>query len=191
MIILSDYNKRKKKRGIREYLPIILKKLKIGLKPKDLDNRFNQDGIPHDTLYEIIKLLDQSEIIYKDDDGRYYYIWKKGIREFSGKNYKIALNHSKRFFTQEFSEKLLMECVIQGNSLLKLDDDRLLYDKYFIQHLETGYPEIYEIYRKWLENKTDEVYSELEARINFLLEKILNGEPLRGYCDLCPMVIVK
>ena len=30
-----------------------------------------------------------------------------------------------------------------------------------------------------------------KEKIEFLIEKILHGEPLRGYCDLCPLVIVK
>jgi len=192
---------RKERGGFSKYLAVVLEELKRGLEPRKLDDRNNKNGIPHDTLYRIIRLLKDSGIIYKGDDGKYYYTWRRGIREFSKENYEIALNHSKQF---------LLDSVVKGSEIRlselmkdppreriheKIKVEKLIENKYFIQHLETGYPEIYELYKKWksLEesDEKEKAYSLLKERIEFIIEKILHGEPLDGQCDLCPLVIVK
>ena len=186
-----------KKGGFWEYLPEILEELKDGLEPRKLDKRFNKEGVPHDILYRIIRLFETSGLIYKDVDGRYYYVWRKGIRVFSRDNYRIALNHSKQLLLDsevEISEARLSN--LKSERIYRqIKVEKLIENKYFIQHIETGYPEIYELYKNWKNTeKTDEreeAYSLLKDKIRFLIEKIKNGEPLRGYCDLCPMIIVR
>ena len=192
---------RKERGGFPKYLAMVLEELKRGLEPRKLDDRNNKNGIPHDTLYRIIRLLKDSGIIYKGDDGKYYYTWRRGIREFSKENYEIALNHSKQF---------LIDSVVKGSEIRlselmkdspreriyeKIKVEKLIENKYFIQHLESGYPEIYELYKEWKSlEKSDEkenVYSSLKEKIEFLIKKILHGEPLDGRCDLCPWVIVR
>ncbi|MCD6502876.1 MAG: hypothetical protein J7K58_01380 [Euryarchaeota archaeon] len=268
--------------SILEYLKTILKELDKGFKPKDLDNRFN-GHIPHDTLYRILNVLKEADLVYVDKKGRYQYKWKKGIREYSKKNYEIAMNHS----------KLLLE----SKNL-----EELVENEHFLKHLKTGYPDIYELYMNWknakenvkkaeedfenaikreileagfkitgklekskgkvvstaildlikylylsdirdieLESDEDKVYcesfravpisldpsaipelkdliiklinskrlrkiyekyaklrdeesnkwSELEKKLTFLISKVEHGEPLKGFCDLCPIVIIK
>ena len=44
---------------------------------------------------------------------------------------------------------------------------------------------------KKIKNKRDRTFSDLLKAIKWLIKKINHGEPLKGYCDLCPMVIVK
>jgi len=131
-----------KKGGIRKYLPVVLEKLKDGLEPKELDKRFrdNRDksGIPHDTLYEIIKILENSGVIYREEDGKYYFIWRKEIQEFKTKGeYEAKLRHSEQFLKKTLEKDKIKYW------------ERLISDENFIQHLKTGYPEIYELYMEF------------------------------------------
>jgi len=296
--IIGRNVKRRKREGIRAHLKIILEKLHEGLEPKKLDNRMG-GSVPHDTLYTILKILKEAGLIYRDEDGKYYYSYRKGIRAFSEKNYKIALNHSKQILLE--AEDAPSESL--RGKLEHISYRRLIDNEYFLQHLKTGYPEIYELYQKWKKSKEDleakwkefedevkreveekgfkirnsesetakgrevydtisylirrlysnnikdiklgldrkavycepfkaviissdpsviselrdlivslvnskklrkiydecrelsikksEAYSKLEEKLKFLVEKVKHGEPLRGYCDLCPMVLVK
>lgn len=295
--MISNVNRRKRG-GIRVYLKIILEKLHDGLEPREVDNRMG-GSVPHDTLYTLLRMLKEAGAIYKDEDGKYYYSCRKGIREFSERNYKIALNHSKQILLE--AEDAPSESL--RGKLEYISYERLIDNEYFLQHLSTGYPEIYKLYQEWKKSKEDleakwkefenevkrkvegkgfkirnsesetakgrevydtisylirllysynikdikleldgeavycepfkaviissdpsviselrdlivslvnskklrkiydecrelsikerEAYSKLEEKLKFLVEKVKHGEPLRGYCDLCPRVLVK
>lgn len=145
---MSDENLKKgrKKRGIRKYLPKILKELKEGLEPGKLDDR-KGGQVPHATLYEIIGLLMEANMIYKEE-GIYYYYWRKEFQEFDDSiEYETKLKHS---------EKLLVGDVnIVNRDEIKISTRKTFSYEYLIEHLKTGYPEIYEIYKKLSEIKSE------------------------------------
>jgi len=130
-------SERRVRRSIYYYLEIVLDKLKDGVSWSDLDASSGRGEVPKATLSRILNLLKRVGIIYKDEkDGKYYYIWRKSIRVLSKERYEIALNHSKKLVESKNPEKLVES-------------------KYFLEHLETGYPNIYDMYTQWEKAKED------------------------------------
>jgi hypothetical protein len=65
------------------------------------------------------------------------------------------------------------------------------YDRYFLQHIETGYPEISELVEKWksLSNHKKEMQdigNLIVEKINTIIDGVDLGTPLLGHCDCCP-----
>jgi len=280
-------------RGIRKYLPEILRRLHDGLDPAELDDRLNERGIPHTTLYDILRILEDSGVIYKDG-GKYHLICRKEIQEFrTREEYRIRMKHSKILieevkkalrdaerssdsrrairkidlkFNENFLEHLkeyheihglLMEFESLEKELRRKEDDfiellrerlkqrgldrevmrwkaiRIILDhlrgrwigldsrvELFIdgeylrdkttklslssarasaKKLEDAMNSIItsnEIRRAYeelmdLEAERDEIYHNLKAKLELLIDKVNHGEPLRGLCDLCPRVKIR
>ncbi len=137
------------RRSIYYYLEVVLEKLKEGVSWSELDASSGYGDIPKATLSRILNLLKKAEIIYKDEkDGKYYYIWRKGLRVFSKESYRIALDHSKKLLGSKNPRELVE-------------------NKYFLQHLKSGYPDTYAKYQQWknTKEKLDKVAKEFENAI--------------------------
>jgi|GEM_PF-3451168 Fe2+ or Zn2+ uptake regulation protein len=280
-------------RGIRKYLPEILRRLHDGLDPAELDDRLNERGIPHTTLYDILRILEESGVIYKDGE-KYRLICRKEIQEFrTREEYKIRMKHSS--ILAEEVKKVLREAERSSDSRRAIRKINLKLNENFLEHLKE-YHAIYdllmefesleeELRRKeddfiellkeelkqrelnekimswnairiildhlrgrWigldsrvelfidgeylrdkttklslssarasmkrledamnsiitndeirrayeelidLEAERDEIYHNLKAKLELLIDKINHGEPLRGLCELCPRVKIK
>jgi len=172
------------------YFPCVVREIRKG--PKTVKELMKKCGIPKATAYRMIKALEEAELV--DWERGEYVKWKSEIREFTPESYEIALNHSKQLLlASEVKVSEVRLSNLEREKIYKLIKvEKLIENKYFIQHLETGYPEIYELYEEWKNSdEKEKVYSLLKEKMEFLIEKISHGEPLRGYCDLCPLVIVK
>jgi len=156
MVSMSEKSEERGKKGIRKHLRTFLEKLKEGLSPGLVRDRL----IPHDTLNWLINLFREEGLIYKDRDGRYYFIWKrereellKEYQEFkTAEEYKVKLVHSK-------------DLIRRRPSTLKTPKSE---NKYLLQHLETGYPDIYNLYEEWkgIYEEIERVEEGFKAKVN-------------------------
>ena len=129
------------------------------------------------TLDRAIELLQRLGFVRKREDGKYE--WVEGWQIFlDEEGYKIKLEHSKE----------LLRCFIEQSDLLPPSESDLR-NEHLLQHLKSGYPDIYYIYEKWIEGKVE--YSKYKEEIEKLALKVKHGEPLKGYCGLCPRVEIK
>lgn len=148
---------RKKKniriRGWRKQLKFIFEKLTEGLRPADYREEKGEDEvIPHGTLNNMLKFLKDSGIAFEDEnDGKWYYTWKKEKEELIGEyeryknwdEYRAKLEHSKILLGSavdkaRVNQKLAVASIICGEYL-----------EYFLQHLEEGYPDVFELFNQW------------------------------------------
>ena len=137
-----------------------------------MDKRFSKNGIPHDTLYDIIRLLERVGIIYKnEDDGKYYYIWTRYFQYFENwHEYQIKLKHSENLINEV--EKRIKRSPGEAYGTTEIVRERhLSLNNDFVDHLKTGYPKIYELYED-LEEKNRILQEKEEEFINFIKNKI-------------------
>jgi len=97
---------------------------------------------------------------------------RKESREFMTlEEYKVRLEHSRELFK---------ECYIPPFSS-ELIPPRFE-DKNLLQHLKTGYPDIYE--------ERNKCYSSYCEKVESIALKVKHGEPLKGWCNLCPKITI-
>jgi len=162
-----------KKGGVRAYLKAILVELNKGLQPVRVGNDVIVGDIrmPKSTFYELIDLLEEVGLIYKED-GKYYWRWKKEYQEFKTlEEYKVRLEHSKELFKECYIPPFSSELIPP-----RFEDENLL------QHLKTGYPDIYE--------ERNKCYSSYCEKVESIALKVKHGEPLKGWCNLCPKITI-
>ncbi len=149
--------------------PCIVKEIKKGAKTvKELEERC---GASKSTVYRIIKALEKAGLVeWKKGE---YVKWKSEIQAFESKeNYEIALNHSKRLFLE--AEDVELESL--KGELKYINYKKLLENKYFINHLKTGYPEIFELYEEWKKIKDDS-----ENKFKEFLDEVRKKVKERGF----------
>ncbi|MDI3502850.1 MAG: hypothetical protein PWR09_975 [Archaeoglobi archaeon] len=158
----------KGKRGIRKYLPEVLRRLHNGLDPAELDDRFNEKGIPHTTLYDILRMLEDSGIIYKDG-AKYRLVCRKEIQEFrTREEYLIRMEHSRSLIEEvanalRESEKSSDHPRVIRRIELKLSEN-------FLEHLKE-YPDVYGLLGRF-ESLEEEIKKKEESFIELLRGKI-------------------
>lgn len=169
-------NEGRKKGGFRNYLKAVLDKLSEGFYFSQLDDRNVKNGIPHTTLSEILNLLSESNIIYKDENGRYHYYWEKERKEIMNKffhpytqeDYDKKLNHCRMLFeVRKPADSLETEKIINEMHDARIKEEKSsdpigwqtvwsprLSDRLcLIQHLYSGYPQIYRVFNRWSRTK--------------------------------------
>jgi hypothetical protein len=135
------------------------------------------------SFYRALNCLKGLDLIREREDGKYELI--EGIERwqiFLDENgYKIKLEHS----------RVLLRPFIEPLAFYTFESIQKKYsDEYLLQHLESGYPDIYAQYEEW-QKGNEKAYFEYEKKIEELLMKVKHGEPLKGYCELCPRVEIK
>jgi hypothetical protein len=113
----------------------VAKKLKEApSSPSELEKELN---IPHKSLYRIINCLEAIGVIRKRDDGKYEWIedWQIFL---DGEGYRIKLKHSEE----------LLKPFVEGSELFP-PKEQDLNNEFIIQHLRSGYPDIYKEYEEW------------------------------------------
>jgi hypothetical protein len=113
----------------------VARKIREGrLRPSELECALR---IPHKSLYRAIDCLKAIGVIRKGDDGMYEWVesWQVFLE---GEGYRLKLNHSKELLKRsEFTDIT----------------DWDLSDEHLVQHLQSGYPEIYREYEVWQESE--------------------------------------
>jgi hypothetical protein len=151
--------RRKKKRGsYREvkalcYLVEVAKKLREKpMRPSELESelKISHKNLkdPHKTLDRVTSCLEAIGVVRKRGDGRLGWVedWQIFL---DGEGYMVKLNHSR---------ELLKPFIERSRSELTVIGERDLRSKYLIQHLQSGYPEVYREYEEWL--KSEKNYEE-------------------------------
>ena len=133
-------------------------------------------GIKRREAYRCLEVLKDIDLI-KESKGEY--IWKSGLEEFKNvEEYKIKLNHSKNLVRQVIEEKESNEESNEFNMVIQIEepnnfniDINRFEDSYnfgyLLQHLKTGYPDIYKLYEK-----LEKTNSEMEKVFSVLYQKI-------------------
>uniref|UniRef100_A0A7C4WE35 Uncharacterized protein n=1 Tax=Geoglobus ahangari TaxID=113653 RepID=A0A7C4WE35_9EURY len=155
-------------RKLKENGPLTSHELKRGLK------KFSEKS-----FYRALNCLKGLGLIREREDGKYELIerWQIFLDE---EGYKIKLEHSK---------ELLRRFIEQSDLLPPSESD--FRNEYLLQHLKSGYPEIYSKYEEWQKNEEKTYYYIYKEEIEKLALKVKHGEPLKGYCELCPRVEIK
>ena len=164
----------KQRGGIRKCLPVVLEELKEGI---DIRALRDKGDCRHDTLYAIRDILSGAKLIF-EEGGKWYYTCKKekeellkDYQEFKNKDeYDTKLNHSKNLLKQAIAEEESNEFNVD---LYRFQDSYNF--TFFLQHLKTGYPDIYKLYEKVEKNNF-----EMEEAFSALLQKIKEGTLERG-----------
>jgi hypothetical protein len=144
-----------------QYLVRVVKELrKKPSRPSELEK-----AIPHKQLYRVLIALKKAGLIAKGDNGKYMWVedWQKFL---DGKGYEIKLNHSKE----------LLKPFIKRENYSSSSIEAYMRDKHIIQHLESGYPEVYVKYKKWL--KSEENHRESRERFN---EAVMEQARKKGF----------
>jgi hypothetical protein len=154
-------SEKRERKGMRGYLPQILKLLHEGLLPAAIERRGDEkkgEGIPHSTLHEILGILEKEKVIYKDHpSGKWYYTWKKEkedlIREYQ--NYE---NMDEYLAKLQHSKELLGPAIDKARGDHNLAVASLIYGEYmeyFLQHLEEGYHDVFELFNQWKRDEAE------------------------------------
>jgi hypothetical protein len=135
------------------YLVKVARKLKEGPKtPSELKSDLK---IPAKSLYRVLSCLEAIGVVRKGVDGKYRFEdWQVFLDE---EQYGVKLNHSR-----ELIKPLLERSEID----VRLCD---LSNKHLIQHLRSGYPEIYSKYELW--RKCEESRKEARRRFEDLIRE--------------------
>ena len=148
---MSEKPKREKGESYREvgtlrYLVEVAKRLREKpMRPSELESELK---VSHKTLYRVVSCLEAIGVVRKMDDGRlgWFEDWQVFL---DGEGYMVKLNHSRELL------KPLIEMPRSEFTLIRGWDLRA---KYLIQHLQSGYPEVYREYEEWL--KCEKNYDE-------------------------------
>ena len=123
---------------------------------EDLEDK----GIKRREAYRCLEVLKDIDLI---EESKGEYIWKSGLEEFNdGAEYKIKLKHCKN---------LARPAIKKESNKFNVDMDKFRdhynFD-YFIQHLRTGYPDIYKLWKRVEKDDSDfeKVFSVLYQKIN-------------------------
>jgi len=164
---LSEKAKSSGKGGIRKCLPVILESLKKGM---DIEALRDTEECRHDTLYALKDILHDAKLIF-EEEGKWFYTWEKereellkDYQEFENMDeYLVKLNHSKNLIEEVTSKNDPYGCSFDTAKWQENDTF-----KYFLQHLQTGYPDIYDFWKEMelhYKNVVDifcEFYKEIE-----------------------------
>jgi hypothetical protein len=143
----------RKKAGIRTCLRAILRGLSAGLKAERIDKDTVKIGdliLPKTSFYELLGIFKDEKVVY-EANGLYYWIWKKereellkDYQEYKNRDeYEVKLKHSKELLNPQLPTELTpRELLGRSNVIVSLTG----YEQYVLQHLKTGYPEVYEKY---------------------------------------------
>lgn len=182
--------------GWKNRLKFVFERLNKGLRPADFRREEERDEvIPHATLQEYLDFLHDSGIAYPDEkNGIWYYTWKKEKEELMRQydeyanvdEFQAKLNHSEKLIVMlkeksyEGVESLRLS---EGGHIMSLIRHSKSFDK-FLQHLQTGYPDVFNLYQKWdkLEVKKSDINEVFTKEIKkIVLEK---GFEIKSYSDL-------
>jgi hypothetical protein len=145
---------------------IVFKKLKKSpLSPKELEKEVNKEiEISRKQLFRILSLLKEMRLIKQDGDKYHYF---EPWQVFKNRDeYEIKLKHS----------KILLEPLIISN--FRSAD---IYDKNLLQHLKTGYLEIYRKYEEWKSYKGKYIKSKKKFNKKIEREAYRNGFEIIKY----------
>ncbi|RLI74302.1 hypothetical protein DRP04_14835 [Archaeoglobales archaeon] len=177
--------KGRRKGGIRIYLKGVFERLNAGLLPSEVKD------VPKSTLYDLLNLLKECRLVYEDEDGKYYFAWRKERKEieekwkkereeilnrffypFAPQDYERKLEHCKNLFEIEGKFVLDSPAGIESFVWRMLEEEkeelRSSPRKYFLQHIKSGYPEIYKLYERWKEllKEVDEAWKAFSQEVN-------------------------
>lgn len=165
----------KQRGGIRKCLPVVLEELKKGI---DIGALRDKGDCRHDTLYVIRDILSGAKLIF-EEGGKWYYTCKKEKEELL-KDYQEFKNMDEYSVKRDHSKAILKKA-IQDNGSTDFNIYRFVSSadfKYFLKHLETGYPDIYNM---WIIMENNE--PEMEEKY-LLLEEELRKIAKEKYVEL-------
>lgn len=154
------------------------------LTPAELEKELS---ISHKTLYRCLSCLEGMGLIHKrDEDGRYEVV--REWQEFKNESeYRVKLEHSRMLLGRIID-------YVKGEESLLAPSMSDYVNEYLLQHIKSGYPDIYEQYCDWMEKNDekhrDEAYFNYRKSVEWLALKVIHGEPLKGVCDICPKTTI-
>jgi len=124
------------------YLVKVARKLKEG--PKTSSELKSELKISAKSLYRVLSCLEAIGVVSEGVDGKYRFEgWQVFLDE---EQYGVKLDHSRKLL-RPYIRKDLTEPIPDAIS------DEALHDRNIVQHLESGYPEIYIYHVKWLKRE--------------------------------------
>lgn len=222
----NELNQRVK--GWKQGLQFIFERLDEGLRPADFRREEEEELIPHSTLHIYLNWLKTVRVAYKDErDGKWYFTCKKE-KEKLVQQYQQFANYDEFKAMHEHSVMLierLRNATINnvdfrlfdvGKRDLRVGLDFIKYSEYFEnfrQHLESGYPQVYELYNKNLKEveaetvKINEAFQEkiekYASQNGFEIKKIEDMQPnkqqissfifigIKKYCEYADEPLLK
>jgi hypothetical protein len=164
----------KRIKGHVKQLKFILERLHEGINPADYRRgRGEEEIIPHSTLSDYLNLLKETGTAYEDEkEGKWYYAWKKK-EEALRKEYQEYKTEAEYQAKLKHSKDLLEKVIVKptGSHPSPELNENSPYLSYFLQHLESGYPELHKYYieRKELESKERQAKEEYDSEIAKLI----------------------
>ena len=153
-------------------------------------------GVSKATLYRALKLLETDGIIVKGGDGLWYLTFKYDVDK---TEYIYKMEHTRRLvetvedalgLNQEYIDILRGEVIRPRGIPLNLAEflKNLMQGvpevKFFMQHINLEYPELYQLLNKGVDPSDIKKWRRMVELFTMVLERH-KIRPFRGYCDAC------